>query len=227
MESKQAPENGFVIMVSSGHFPRTLADGIRIGAVVSDCGRLCSAIYSRGLAAQVPAADTFIHGAWPSAAIYIVIYNVLPAVRTRVASPPAFVVQVRNFLGPILRCGSGSPGLLGRRHGPRLTPFELPATCSFSCASSSSHRVTTLLIYRLMPWSWVCLYVSVLGEVVLPAGGLQAFFFQRLGLPHVLLPFGGFVGEDIHQTFLVRCPASPHCLASLPGSLQVLVIFLQ
>ena len=86
------PRMALSMRIYPGFSQRTTADGIRIGGLVSACGRLCSAIYSRGLAAQVPAADTFIHGAWPSAAIYIVIYNVLPAVRTRVASPPAFVV---------------------------------------------------------------------------------------------------------------------------------------
>ena len=78
--------------ICPGFSPRTTADGIRKGGVFSVCDRLYRAIYSRDLAAQVPAAVTIIHGAGASAAVYITIYNVLAAVGTRVASHPAFVV---------------------------------------------------------------------------------------------------------------------------------------
>ena len=164
----------------------------------------------------------------PSVAIYIAIYNVLAAGGTRVASPPAFAVGVLNSLGPILRCGSGGPGLSGQRPGPRLTLFSSPATCSFSNITFPSRRVTTFFIYIPMPWSWVRLYISVLGEVVLPGGGLQAFFFQRFRFPLVLFFSEAGPGKHVNQTFLVGCPASPHHLAiCLHGSLHVVVVFPQ
>ena len=75
-----------------GFSPRTTADGIIKGGVFSVCDRLYSAIYSRDLAAWVPAAVTIIHGAGAFAVFYIAIYNVLAAVGTRVSSPPAFAV---------------------------------------------------------------------------------------------------------------------------------------